>query len=148
MRLDLRGSKFLLRWRHQRIAWYLVLPLFVALVLGRGVGDDSQVGSQSRKPSAVGSTRAPCGRIVGRSRVCSSTLQKKTFHQDPLGFKPLKHVHGISRFLCSSHGNLSSDVMSAMSRQVDPIFLRVEEITQQGWWWGPKYRVLSEHDTG
>ena len=35
-------------------------------------GRDILEGSQSRKPSVVGSTRAPWGRILGRSRVCSS----------------------------------------------------------------------------
>ena len=34
----------------------------------------SQVGSCMRNPSAVGSRRAPCGSIEGRSSVCSSAL--------------------------------------------------------------------------
>ena len=42
-------------------------------VLGEGI---SHVGSQIRKPSAVGSTRAPWGRMLGRSSVDSSAVAK------------------------------------------------------------------------
>jgi len=42
----------------------------------RGQKGSSQVGSQIRKPSAVGSTRAPWGKMLGKSSVCSSTLAK------------------------------------------------------------------------
>lgn len=55
-------------------------------------GGHAQEGSQSRKPSDVGSMRAPCGRMVGRSSVCSSVLARSCIchrHQSPY----YKQVH-------------------------------------------------------